>query len=180
MYVETNNRSTCDPFLSCLKFHRGALWRIWTQIFLFEVSVQKPACASQIVSRILHMWRLTIDQQTCDPFLSCLKFQRGALWRIWTQIFLFEVSVQKPACTSQIVSRILCMWRLTIDRQTCDPFLSCLKFQRGALWRIWTQIFLFEVSVQKPACASQIVSRILTMWRLIIDRQTCDPFLPQD
>ena len=45
--------------------------------------------------------------------------------------------------------------------------LSGLKFQRGALWRIWTQILLFEVTVHKPACASQIVSHILRMWRLI-------------
>ena len=29
--------------------------------------------------------------------------------------------------------------------------LSSLKFQRGALWRIWTQILLFEVTVHKPA-----------------------------
>ena len=43
--------------------------------------------------------------------------------------------------------------------------LSGLKFQRGALWRIWTQIVLFEVTVHKPACASQIVSH---MWRLIM------------
>ena len=42
--------------------------------------------------------------------LSGLKFQRGALWRIWTQILLFEVTVHKPA--SQIVSHIR-MWRLT-------------------------------------------------------------------
>ena len=45
--------------------------------------------------------------------------------------------------------------------------LSGLKFQRGALWRIWTQILVFEVTVHKPACASQIVSQILRMWRLI-------------
>ena len=44
--------------------------------------------------------------------------------------------------------------------------LSDLKFQRGALWRIWTQILLFVVTVHKPACASQIVSHILRMWRL--------------
>ena len=44
--------------------------------------------------------------------------------------------------------------------------LSDLKFQRGALWRIWTQILLFVVTVHKTACASQIVSHILRMWRL--------------
>ena len=31
----------------------------------------------------------------------------------------------------------------------------------------WTQILLFEECVHKPACASQIVSHILRMWRLI-------------
>ena len=45
--------------------------------------------------------------------------------------------------------------------------LSDLKFQRGALWRIWTQILLFVVTVHKPPCASQIVSHILRMWRLM-------------
>ena len=40
--------------------------------------------------------------------------------------------------------------------------LSDLKFQRGALWRIWTQILLSVVTVHKPACASQIVSHIPT------------------
>ena len=38
--------------------------------------------------------------------------------------------------------------------------LSDLKFQRGALWRIWTPILLFVVTVHKPACASQIVSHV--------------------
>ena len=50
--------------LSGLKFQRGALWRIWTQVLLFEVTVQKPACASQLVSHILRMWRLTMQFQT--------------------------------------------------------------------------------------------------------------------
>ena len=42
-----------------------------------------------------------------------------------------------------------------------------LKFQKGAFWRIWTQFLLFEECVHKPACASQIVSHILRMWRLM-------------
>ena len=37
---------------------RGSVENLDTNL-LFEVSVQKPACASQIVSHILHMWRLT-------------------------------------------------------------------------------------------------------------------------
>ena len=45
--------------------------------------------------------------------------------------------------------------------------LSDLKFQRGALWRIWTKIYCLRSTVQKPACASQIVSHILRMLRLI-------------
>ena len=36
----------------------GVFWSILTQILLFEVTVHKPACASQIVSHILRMWRL--------------------------------------------------------------------------------------------------------------------------
>ena len=46
--------------------------------------------------------------------------------------------------------------------------LSGLKFQKRAFWRIWTKTLLFEECVHKPACASQIVSYILCMWRLII------------
>ena len=34
------------------------LWRIWTKNYCLRLSVQKPACASQIVSHILRMWRL--------------------------------------------------------------------------------------------------------------------------
>ena len=37
---------------------RGSLENLDTNL-LFEVSVQKPACASQIVSHTLRMWRLT-------------------------------------------------------------------------------------------------------------------------
>ena len=43
--------------------------------------------------------------------------------------------------------------------------LSGLKFQKGALKNLDKNL-LFEVSVQKPACASQRVSHILRMWRL--------------
>ena len=39
--------------------------------------------------------------------------------------------------------------------------------QRGSLENLDTNL-LFEVSVQKPACASQIVSHILRTWRLIM------------
>ena len=38
--------------------------------------------------------------------------------------------------------------------------------QRGSLENLDTNL-LFEVTVQKIACASQIVSHILRMWRLI-------------
>ena len=38
--------------------------------------------------------------------------ERGSLENLDTNL-LFEVSVQKPSCASQIVSHILCMWRLT-------------------------------------------------------------------
>ena len=41
------------------------------------------------------------------------------------------------------------------------------NFQRGALWRIWTQILLSEECVHRPALASEIVSHTLRMWRLI-------------
>ena len=41
--------------------------------------------------------------------------------------------------------------------------------ERGSLENLDTNL-LFEVSVQKPACASQIVSHILRMWRLISGR----------
>ena len=40
--------------------------------------------------------------------------------------------------------------------------LSGLKFQKGAFWRIWTKIYCLRSTVQKPACASQIVSHIPT------------------
>ena len=40
--------------------------------------------------------------------------------------------------------------------------------QRGSLENLDTNL-LFEVSVQKPACASQIVSHKLRMWRLITE-----------
>ena len=36
----------------------GVFWRIWTKIYCLRSTVQKPACASQIVSHILRMWRL--------------------------------------------------------------------------------------------------------------------------
>ena len=45
--------------------------------------------------------------------------------------------------------------------------LSGLKFQKGAFWRIWAKIYCLRSTVHKPACASQIVSHILRMWRLI-------------
>ena len=45
--------------------------------------------------------------------------------------------------------------------------LSGLKFQKAPFWRIWTKISCFRSTVQKPACASQTVSHILRMWRLI-------------
>ena len=38
--------------------------------------------------------------------------------------------------------------------------------ERGSLENLDTNL-LFEISVQKPACASQIVPHILRMWRLI-------------
>ena len=44
--------------------------------------------------------------------------------------------------------------------------LSGLKFQKAPFWRIWTKIYCLRSTVQKPACASQIVSHI-RMWRLI-------------
>ena len=46
---------------SGLKFQKGAFWRIWTKIYCLRSTVQKPACASQIVS---HMWRLKIFWKT--------------------------------------------------------------------------------------------------------------------
>ena len=52
--------------------------------------------------------------------------------------------------------------------------LSGLKFQRGAgSLENLDKNLLFEVSVQKPACASQIVSHIPRMWRLIKKMLTC-------
>ena len=39
----------------------------------------------------------------------------------------------------------------------------------GVFRSIWTQIYCLRSTVQKPACASQIVSHILRMWRLITD-----------
>ena len=47
--------------------------------------------------------------------------------------------------------------------------LSTLKFQRGALFVNLDTNLLYEVSViyMKPACASQIVSHILRIWRLM-------------
>ena len=45
--------------------------------------------------------------------------------------------------------------------------LSGLKFLKAPFWRIWTKIYCLRSTVQKPACASQIVSHILRMWRLI-------------
>ena len=44
--------------------------------------------------------------------------------------------------------------------------LSGLKFQKF-FWRIGTKIYCLRSTVQKPACASQIVSHILRMWRLM-------------
>ena len=38
--------------------------------------------------------------------------------------------------------------------------------ERGSLENLDTNL-LFEVGVQKPACASQIVSHILRMWRIM-------------
>ena len=40
--------------------------------------------------------------------LSGLKFQKGAFWRIWTEILLFEFSVQKPASASQSLTYYVC------------------------------------------------------------------------
>ena len=39
--------------------------------------------------------------------------------------------------------------------------LSGLKFQKGDFWGIETKIYCLRSTVQKPSCASQIVSHIL-------------------
>ena len=54
---------------------------------------------------------------------SDLRFQRGALWRIWTKIYCLRSSVQTPACASQIVPH---MWRLTRTQTETECFYTHL------------------------------------------------------
>ena len=49
-------------------------------------------------------------------------------------------------------------------RGTLEP-----NSRTGVFWSIWTEIYCLRSTVQKPASASQIVSHILRMWRLITD-----------
>ena len=94
-----------------------------SEVFHFWGGVYSGVNFGHLKSEVFHLGgnsRVNFGHLKSEVFhwgrggLSGLKFQKGTFWRIWTQILLFEECVHKPACTSQIVSHILRMWRLTI------------------------------------------------------------------
>ena len=88
---------------------------------------------------------LVLCQVKNSSQLSDLRFQRGALRRIWTKIYCLRSSVQKPACASQIVSHILRMWRLT--RLSFKNFLPPRLAYFKAHWVLLTSINLLPENV---------------------------------
>ena len=76
--------------LSGLKFQKGAFSRIWTKIYCLRSTVQKSACASQIVS---HMWRLiknecaiclfSSNQQIQNVITACFRLDKQNLPEFW-------------------------------------------------------------------------------------------------
>ena len=121
-----------------------------------------------------------------------LKFQREVLWRIWTQIFLFEVSVQKPACASQIVSHILRMWRLTSQHQDVlqNSKTACTKYYRTTetinLKRINDKVELINSVMSQPSplhcCDKPHSPSQKRHWShdLLFDKTQCNMFFLQD
>ena len=82
-------------------------------------------------------------------------YSRVNFGHLKSEVFHWGGVFRSKLCSSQI-------WSFSLGGG-----LSGLKFQKGAFWRIWTKIYCLRSTVQKPASASQIVSHILRMWRLI-------------
>ena len=75
--------------------------------------------------------------------------------------------------TENTQSAKICRGHFGVKTENTQSAKICLNFnfRKGGslIWfqRIWTKIYCLRSSVQKPACASQIVSHILRMWRLM-------------
>ena len=104
----------------------GAFWRIWTKNYCLRWTVQKPACASQIVSHILRMWRLMIHvcENITFPQREKIDEQNWFMWWTWE---IYVRNYQVSVCWSHVRYRIY-KWMTHRMRSKSESWTESSRF----------------------------------------------------